>query len=499
MFITAQTLARRAPPCAFLLLAAAACDPPTAATSASELAGPRAAWHDLDAPSLLDDDLEYRLDALPSSGAAATPPWPGSYWPTYRDSINDRWAGANTRSPAAKYGLAFAEPAAENGVSRRFGVDSLTWSAECTSDADCSDPPGSVCARRRGAAKGRCSETWFGICDAWSAAAILEPEPRHSVTHNGVEFRVNDIKALLSLTYTAGVEVRHVSLRCDQRGDEADLDGVRACDDTNPGTFHVVVANLLGLRGQAFVEDRTYDYEVWNQPIRSFVVLEHTTLTAAEADALLGAHGERLRTRHRAGDLAESEWRDLGSVPAAAGERLRVRMTGTGDADLYVRWDSPASEQKFDCRPFLSGSHETCELVAPPGATRAHVGVLGYVDSTFSVDIDVFAAPPATYAFNPEAAELRRLRTELRWVTESPSELDGPLSGQISQFTIRETHDYVLELDADGAILGGEWLGDSRTDHPDFLWLPIRRPDGVVADAIATADVDLLAAAAAAP
>lgn len=490
---------RGAHPCAVVLLVVAACDSPAAAPAAEPAPGvaPREAWHDLDDPSLLGDDFEYRLAALPAAGAAASAPWPGSYWPTYLDSINDRWAGDGTPSPAAKYGLAFDEPGAEDAVSRRFGVDSLTWSPECTKDADCKEPAGSVCARRRGATKGRCSETWFGICEAWAAAAILEPEPRNPVTRNGVEFRVNDLKALLSLTYADGVQVRFVSLRCDERGDQADLGDVQGCKDTNPGTFHVVVANLLGLRGQAFVEDRTYDYEVWNQPVRSYAVLEDVALTAAEANALLGAHGERLRGEQRAGELASGEWRDLGGLAVAPGERLRVRMTGTGDPDLYVRWDVAPSEQKFTCRPFLAGDRETCDLVVPAGAATARIAVHGYGASSYDIDLEVFAPAPAHYAFNPEAAALRRLRTELRWVSESPQHLDGPLLDHIDQFTMRETYDYVLELDGAGAIVGGEWVGASRTAHPDFLWLPIRRRAHAAAGVIDTAKIDALVAAAA--
>lgn len=34
-------------------------------------------------------------------------------------------------------------------------------------------------------------------------------------------------------------------------------------------------------------------------------------------------------------------------------------------------------------------------------------------------------------------------------------------------------YEYVLELDQKGQILGGEWTGTSKRDHPDFIWRPI--------------------------
>ena len=46
------------------------------------------------------------------------------------------------------------------------------------------------------------------------------------------------------------------------------------CRDTNPGTFHVIISNYLGLEKQSFVEDRTFDDEVWNQPMRAYRVLD---------------------------------------------------------------------------------------------------------------------------------------------------------------------------------------------------------------------------------
>ena len=452
-----------------------ACDAPPTGDGQDRVTAYREAWGNYDDPKLLDRSFNYVFAELPTSGEAELVPWPGHYWPTFRDSINERWAGPNTASPAEKYGLAFGRDGVEDAVSQAFGVDSLPGPA-CKKNSDCK-VKGSICARRRGESEGKCAETWFGICHAWAPAAILEREPARPVTYNGVEFAVNDIKALVSLAYTAGLEVRFVSLRCDENDDHQDLDGVDACEDTNAGTFHVVVANLLGLRGQSFVEDRTYDYEVWNQPVRSFKVTRNQELSPAEANALLGGFGEPIASERRSGQVAAGAWRSLGSVPVAAGQRLRVRVDGTGDADLYVQWDSPPSESEFACRPYLSGTDETCELVVPPGATSAHVALLGHAAAKFEADIEVFDEPLGAYAFNPKAESLRRIRTELRWISEAPSHADGPLSDDVDQFTFKDVYEYVLELDGAGKIIGGEWLGASRTNHPDFLWVPIKKYD----------------------
>src|SRR5690606_9582650 len=108
---------------------------------------PREAWSDADDPRLLGAGFEHVLDELPNWGVAERLPWPGSYWPSFRDSINYRWAGSGTRSAAEKYGLAFGKSGVEDAVSRYYGVDSL-WGRSCKQRSDCDK--GQACARRRG-------------------------------------------------------------------------------------------------------------------------------------------------------------------------------------------------------------------------------------------------------------------------------------------------------------------------------------------------------------
>ena len=65
-------------------------------------------------------------------------------------------------------------------------------------------------------------------------------------------------------------------------------------------------------------------------------------------------------------------------VPAGTYE---VRMTGSGDADLHVRRNAPATTGSYDCRPYADGSNETCR-VSFTAAGRLHVMVRGYASSS---------------------------------------------------------------------------------------------------------------------
>lgn len=62
---------------------------------------------------------------------------------------------------------------------------------------------------------------------------------------------------------------------------------------------------------------------------------------------------------------------------------------------------------------------------------------------------------PTTYLYNPWAVDFYYVRTWLKFLNLDP-----------------RTYEYLLELDAAGNILGGEWLGNSKQDHPDFIWRP---------------------------
>jgi hypothetical protein len=69
------------------------------------------------------------------------------------------------------------------------------------------------------------------------------------------------------------------------------------------------------------------------------------------------------------------------STPTLAAGTYAFEMTGTADADLYVRVGSEPTTATYDCRPYKSGSNETCEvrLNAP---AKIFVNVRGYASSS---------------------------------------------------------------------------------------------------------------------
>jgi hypothetical protein len=357
------------------------------------------AWRYDNDPSRFRVALDLRIDALARRGAATRRPWADSYWPMFQDGINRRWQRTHRflydLSPAEKYDAAFNgwDPQRVSGLRPYRAAhghfhepfDASYYQNLGPLAEECSHRYGNGLTRNAAAAgllrpdgsakSGNAAddfgglETWFGLCHAWAPASILEPEPLQPVVHEGIRFEVSDIKALLIACYDR-VNAPLVGARNHARDVDLDARGrARKADarDVNPGTFHVLLANLLGREGQSFLEDRTATYEVWNQPIREYRV------------------------------------RSLDEVDEAT------------------------------------------------AATLVQVG--------------------GDYRFNALATRFFHVRTEVDYITDAPASTRPNAHGTTYERT--DPYEYVLEVDASGEILGGEWVGTSRTEHPDFLWLPL--------------------------
>ena len=397
-------------------------DPEDLKDESDQVDGKADAWDARNDPDRFSRGLNYALDELPLSGRSEHEAWPSTYWPTYQDSVNVRWNGDHT--PAQLYDIAFNgwTPAEGFGELRPFESGNCaedSWDEEYydslgplathvsanmgnkrSRDGVDSDGDGEVdeCDDNDGVA------TWWGLCHAWVPAAMLEDRPLRAVTWNGVTFETGDLEALLILAYNRspadmiGGRCNELSTREDaarqlgcrlpelEAGDsdsrdectEQQLAGYvierddhgRAdedeCRDTNPGALHIIMTNYLGLQHRAFAEDRTWDLQVWNQPVVAYNVSKQEEITIERANELLDA---------------------------------------TGD----------------------------------------------------------------TYPFNADAAKLYEVEATMTYITESHA---STTPADASRFERNDRYTYILEVDADGEVIGGEYFGDSREDHPDFLWSP---------------------------
>ncbi len=93
--------------------------------------------------------------------------------------------------------------------------------------------------------------------------------------------------------------------------------------------------------------------------------------------------------------IAQGKWVYYGPFSISQFRKLVVNMTGTGNADLYVRKADPPTETNFTCRPQLSTSNEGCTMLPPDPTERAatyYVGVKGVgANNTYKLTVSIEA------------------------------------------------------------------------------------------------------------
>ncbi len=293
-------------------------------------------------PARMSQHLNYRLSELPKKGDRTKPlwkdtypaavgkaevAWADTYWPTSEGSHNNRWQGDTIKSPLEKYDAAF------NGAAGCATYPSSFYGAGAKAEWDkyyqCAGPAakwqsqnyqggGDMHDGKDNDGDGKIDEYgddgidgiqgWWGTCHAWTPASQLIPEPQHAVTVNGVQFEVGDIKALAQNVFDSTSAVM-IGGRCNAKEITHTVTGSANddCADLNPGALHVVMTNFLGLANLPLIEDRTANYEVWNQPVMGYEVTKQAEISATEAMKLVGATGSKWTYNTSAKKLVEAK------------------------------------------------------------------------------------------------------------------------------------------------------------------------------------------------
>lgn len=151
-------------------------------------------------------------------------------------------------------------------------------------------------------------------------------------------------------------------------------------------------ANMLGANfkvvgiGRAYNANSTYKW-YWTTTFGGYVDEVMTQGTSGG-----GTPTGTPRTEKLSGTVARGQSAFHGPFTVLAGTQLTVRMTGSGDPDLYVRFGAQPTLSAFDCRPYLTGASETCTLQVPAGQSRADVMVYGYSAGSYALDVS-YTAP----------------------------------------------------------------------------------------------------------
>jgi len=183
---------------------------------------------------------EWNLAKLQSGfakGVASPMPWAGYWWPYRKNGVANSSYDSNSKSPLDKLDLAQG-----NGY----------WAAAWEYSS-------------HGA--GRSSDSWWGHCNGWATAAIMESEPRTSKVANGITFEVRDRKGVLS-EYWLESGTDFIGTRVNNPYDTSS----DAFWDVTPAQFHLVMTNIVGKNKRSVIIDRYTGSQVWNQPVVAYEI-----------------------------------------------------------------------------------------------------------------------------------------------------------------------------------------------------------------------------------
>ncbi len=162
-----------------------------------------------------------------------------------------------------------------------------------------------------------------------------------------------------------------------------DPDGIKYVDmvtNAMPSFFQSMPDATLALMSglSQFDDPKTYEQMFADIDFREVV------LVSGEQDNSFvpggGGKGEKWEGMKESGQIARNAEKRF-ETPVLKAGRYRFELSGSGDADLYVRIGKAPTTATFDCRPFKSGSSEVCEVSLPADAP-VHVLVRGFAVSS---------------------------------------------------------------------------------------------------------------------
>jgi hypothetical protein len=218
-------------------------------------------------------DANLHFDALPLDGQCSRRPWSGDYWAAMNGGPAYRWRTGEKHTYALK---SKAEIEAMAPVERREFLNALSPAEKYDLLCGNFDYP---FTQQMLAANRASTPSWQGYCHGWTMASIHfpEPQPVDVISPDGLElhFGSSDVKALLTFLQGEVVRTRYnaeFTKRTDTLGNTnpgARPDDPRAFD-ANPGSFHALLGNLIGMKDQAFGIDCVQGRQKWNQPLHGY-------------------------------------------------------------------------------------------------------------------------------------------------------------------------------------------------------------------------------------
>lgn len=406
-------------------------------------------------PANLGFTIKYKLVEESMVGVSLRsnliPYTPPTYWPFTSEGINKRNYGEQA-SPAEKYDMAFTGWSPDESF---WSLDRLEGTSDTTFDQAYYDNLGAVATWEHNEhGLGRLHdgidndgddlidfdddnneglEGWFGYCNGNTSASLCVTEPLHNFEYNGVDFSPYDIMALLSAVHYDDRSTM-TGLRCESQHPVKDEFGrlVNQPWYRKPGETEMIFYEVL--QGPAWFDES----QQWISYLIKFDGSEERGIIRLSYDEF-----RQFRKEIKTGSLTmnQNDWEEIEFSTVGTGCR------DTNPATLYLAVTNILGKNKI---PFAidadSGSHVWNYPIYQ--ATINEQRIIDKAEANRLLGVD----ESGDYLFNDEAVGFAYVKLILE---ESHS----------------MTLEMVLELDEANNVFGGEWVGRSKTRHPDFIWM----------------------------
>ncbi|MBI4614603.1 MAG: pre-peptidase C-terminal domain-containing protein [Planctomycetes bacterium] len=363
---------------------------------------------------------DLTIAAGSSEAVAKYVPWSGIWWPQSEGLLSIGWNGTNCYrydSTQKKYvaidGVADNEASPlmkyDRFVEKRWGTNPGAALVELHGDDryDFSHHVyGEIKERydREGV-----NYSWWGHCNGWAAAAIMEKEPITSVTANGIRFEVGDLKGILTEVFF---------------GSGADFTGTRYNKPSDRLEEGYRKGKTLLEKLNSNSPAPVAEYIDWYEKAYDLKMSETEKKNAKSAD-----FKARLENFQKWYD--ERYTRAFEDLRPDAFHKILVSVIKNQKRALV--FDITADEQVWNYPAFRYSTSVTASgTITLDGKTRKKWTVRTVV----------------TYAN------------------------DGVSESILGVNSFDKTYTYELYSDDAGKLVGGKWTGSSVSQHPDFAWLP---------------------------
>ncbi len=361
-------------------------------------------------------------------GRATFTPWSGIWWPLSSTKLAKGWNGTGDdfeydatakvwKRTAASQSKAVNDLSTllkyDRYVKNTTGTDPGSALHECTGD-----PSYDFMHNVYGDQKAKydadgVSYSWWGHCNGWSAAAVLEKEPIGPIEKNGVRFEVADLKGLLTESFY-GVHSDFTGLRYD----EPDA-SIRESREPGKQLLAALVANTP-------------------KPV-----------------------GEYIAWYEKAWDTKMTDAAKASAKPADFKDEL----------ELFEKWYADNFEKPYeDLPPHVF--HKILETVIG----RKKLALVFDITANEEVWNHPAFAFTSAITFGRDFNENNVSKKEWSVTTTVHYATDGVSESMIGVSEFTKTYTYKLVTDTAGKLLSGSWTGGSVDNHPDFAWLPLSNP-----------------------